>query len=273
MFERVLLVQNADDDWHDASSVVQALVPCGMEEAIALYVVNPGRQIGFDSDVFERMVACKRNAESQFAALGRGLTGPCRCRIELGELPFETRRVAVEEGATLVVVRAVGGLIGAKRVHDIMDLVPLPVLVVGEPGSTRDTSGGFFERVLVAVDFSKASLEALGLVRRICRSSAKTVIVAQVKRHSNEITMPEVSERFLRLKAEFEFIGVPIRTTIAAGPEFAAIQSIGNRENVSCVIVGYKGRQFLSDLMHGSISTALMRNPFRPALMVPGSSC
>ena len=172
--------------------------------------------------------------------------------------------------------RAVEKLLAAETTLRVMRHASVPVLAV---------AGGFdgsAECVVVATDFSPRSALAaqaalplladgatLHLVHAWQRSSLRTpAIVEKEQRYADAIP-----ERFDRLRAVLDIPdGVRVTTNTLEGGVAEGLLEFAERSNADLIVAGRQGLSFLTRLLVGSVTTALVRGAHCSVLVVPDPS-
>lgn len=201
-------------------------------------------------------------------------------------------RIASEKHCSMIVVGSHGhNLAGAMflggTATEILHQTTKPILIIhlkededaGQAvcvGKGRD----FRRHVLYATDFSDHSYRAFDYVRKVVESGALNVTLLHVQDKArlgdhlknrleefNEIDR----ERLEVLKGKLKDIGnAQINIEISYGSPIEEILKRVNAGKVSLVIMGSRGRGFVSELFLGSVSHNTARHSEAPVLLISG---
>jgi nucleotide-binding universal stress UspA family protein len=184
-------------------------------------------------------------------------------------------------GASLLVMglgrhRAVEKLLAAETTLRVMRHSSAPVLAI-DAGFD-----GVPKRVVVATDFSARSAIAAQAVIPLLddgatlhlvhvwqpSGSSAPSIVAMEKRYADTI-----AERFARLRAVLAVPpGVSVTTSTVEGNVVERVLEFADSANADLLVAGRQGLSFLTRLMVGSVTTALIRGARCSVLVVPEPS-
>lgn len=207
-------------------------------------------------------------------------------RVESGAASRSITRVAGERGARLAVVGRRGH---ARLAHVLLGSVservvrtaPCAVLVVPEETASANPPG----RLLVGVDFSRASREALDVAVRLARDlgARRGLVVAhaypgerqlylegwsELARHASWPYDQEALESWAapRLAA-----GVEMDARVVDGPPETALVEVARSSQCDWIVVGVQGRTALADLLIGRTTDRVLKLADRPVLAVPST--
>ncbi len=286
MFRSLLFPTDFSAEAEQLTKCLHEMKPLGVEEIVLLHVVELGPQIGFASDTFEQMLACKTDAEGRLAELKERIEKSdirCRWRLELGKPALEIVRVAVEERVSLIAMGTHGhgflrgALIGSVS-HDVIRHAPVPVLVLkvvvmGELGTTdcAFVCQHILRRVLFPTDFSDCAAEAFSRVKQLRTAGVNEVVVLHVreKRKWDEgEDEGAVRDRMQLIRSQLEFLGFTVTTIIADGNPAATIDRVAREQDVSLIVIGSHGRSAAEDVLLGSVSDAVICRHAKPVLVI-----
>ncbi|RBY75477.1 universal stress protein [Geodermatophilus sp. TF02-6] len=179
---------------------------------------------------------------------------------------YQFARTAQEQGADLVVVgsRGLGGV--RATLGSVSELVvqvsPVPVLVVPHPLTTAEWSAAASGPVVVGTDGSAGADRAVAAAAALFPGRERLLVAVAEPDDGPGPTAPDGAE----------LITVPCsgrpgsaRATAATLAEIAAQRGAG------VVAVGNRGRSASRELLVGHVSRALLHCAHRPVLVVPGS--
>lgn len=223
-------------------------------------------------------------------AVDRGIS--VHTRIATGIPSEEVLSASIEEAQDLIVVGTRGKtglahvLLGSTA-ERIIRGAPCPVLAVR--GTTKNEESveqrrrhpGNLERILVPVDFSDGSLDALeyaALVAQRSKASLKLLHVLEPISYGLDFTLPhgtqresmkaEHAKRLSDLASALASAGVPSEFQIVGGLPIDSILDTARTQVADVIVMGTHGRRGLSHALFGSIAEAVLRKSSCPVLTV-----
>lgn len=223
-------------------------------------------------------------------AVDRGISA--HTRIATGIPSEEVLSVATGEDPDLIIVGTRGKtglthvLLGSTA-ERIIRAAPCPVLAVraqpyGEEqavGNRRDPT--HLERILVPVDFSDCSLDALeyaALVAQRSKAALTLLHVLEPISYGLDFTFPHKAtresikaghtKRVGDLVSALASAGVPSECLIVGGLPTDSILDAARKQPADLIVMGTHGRRGLSHALFGSIAEAVLRKSSCPVLMV-----
>ncbi len=137
-----------------------------------------------------------------------------------------------------------------------------------------------FEKILVAVDGSSASMRAVECARKMAKLTNATVILVHAFPKVSELLgEPNLSETIARhiekahdlvdpLAESLQAEGVQTVTEILQGPPADAILNVADARDVDLIIMGARGLGSLGSLLLGSVSQKVMSHAACPVMVV-----
>lgn len=195
----------------------------------------------------------------------------------------EVARVVVEQarlgGSELIVMGlnrhgTTGRLLGRDTVRGVMSLGGVPVLAV------RPELTGLPKRVVVPMDFSRASIRAAHLARRIIGENGLMTLLFVESRSSGKKQESDEGLELIHsrgLAAVFEQVvaslrpsaGVSIDTVIRTGEPAPEIARFCDEYGADLVAVGSQSHRFLDRLLLGSVAKAIAGDGRWSVLVTP----
>lgn len=223
-------------------------------------------------------------------AVDRGISA--HTRIVTGIPSEEVLAVATQEDPDLIIVGTRGrtGLVHVllgSTAERIIRSAPCPVLAAraqpyGEEqavGSRRDPT--HLERILVPVDFSDCSLDALEYAALIAQRSKAALILLHVLEpisYGLDFTFPRKAKResikaghtrrLSDLVSALLSAGVPSEFLMVGGLPIDSILDAARTQTADLIVMGTHGRRGLSHALFGSIAESVLRKSSCPVLMV-----
>jgi nucleotide-binding universal stress UspA family protein len=286
MFTKILVVTDPTADSLEVVKSLTGLRAFGTRECVLFHCFSIPQVIAFPDEMVEHY---KRMLDKQKQILERqGFH--VTMRVVPGLIEHEMPRVAIEEGATVLVVAAyehtlTSELIGGSGFACVaMYHATVPVLVLrltkGEDDRTLCVTGknGYLEHVLYPTDFSDNAEYAFTHLEKAVQSGAgevtllhvqdKTKMDSHLKDRLEEFQEID-KERLERMKARLEKLGsAQVHIELPYGiPKAEVIDRA--QSGVSLVIMGSHGRGFVRELFLGSVSHNVARHAKAPVLFVP----
>lgn len=204
----------------------------------------------------------------------------------------EVSAVAQTQEAELIVVGTRGKtglehiLLGSTA-ERIIRMAPCPVLTVptvqqrAEGSTSTEKPNIPPKRMLVPVDFSDCSLDALeygALVAQRSQASITLLHVLEPVSYGLDFTLPrvtkrehartELTRRLSKLASTLTSAGVPSDFAISGGPAADSILDTARSRLGDLIIMGTHGRRGLSHTLFGSIAESVLRRSSCPVLTV-----
>lgn len=220
-------------------------------------------------------------------ALKHGISA--ETKIATGIPSEEVVAAATNEHPELIVVGTRGKtglahvLLGSTA-ERIIRSAPCPVLAVQDevPGDDGvDRRPPTLKRILVPVDFSDCSLDALEygvLVAQRCKASITIVHVMEPVSYGLDFTLPhvakreqirtELTEKLAKLVSALADAGVSSDFALSGGLPTDAILDKARAQSTDVIVMGTHGRRGLSHLLFGSVAEAVLRKALCPVLTV-----
>jgi nucleotide-binding universal stress UspA family protein len=229
--------------------------------------------------------ATRQLVDVKARAADRGLS--VESRIATGIPSEEVLATAKAEETELIVVGTRGKtglehvLLGSTA-ERIIRMAPCPVLAVP---AVRQHAGGTSKatvtRMLVPVDFSDCSLDALeygALVAQRSKASIKLFHVLEPVSYGLDFTFPQVAKRehirtevmgrLSDLVSVLTSAGVASDFAISGGLPADSILDTARSQSVDVIVMGTHGRRGLSHVLFGSVAESVLRRSSYPVLTV-----
>lgn len=207
---------------------------------------------------------------------------PPRIHIAFGSIASSVARVAADRRATLIVVGAaphqrLKHIVAGERAAQILRSSAAPVLSVA-PGFDA-----LPDKVVVAVDFSPASLRAAETALLLAASDATITLMhvlspllgdmplRGIGSHDSD-TPQRVFGRFVDELRPFVSHGVTVETHVRTGDDVEGIIDSAARRGAELVVVGTHGPRLLGRILVGSVASGVLHNAAQSVLAVPPPS-
>lgn len=236
------------------------------------------------------MQATEGLARLKARAADRGIA--IRTRIETGIPSEQVLAAAAAEDAELIIVGTTGKsglahvLLGSTA-ERIIRTAPCPVLAVRMGGSGAEHTTGSpsrsasLDRILVPVDFSDCSLDALEYAVAVAQRAQAAVMLLHVMEpaaYGLDFTVPHkvarehereaLTERLAGLVAALEAANVKSESLVRGGLPRDSILETARAWSADLIVMGTHGRRGLSHALYGSVVESVLRKSHCPILTV-----
>ena len=139
-------------------------------------------------------------------------------------------------------------------------------------------------KILLPIDGSKSSLNAVKYVAKLAKNSRSPVNVTLVSVHDDiglshvkqfvsksvvDDYLREISEKELKpAQKVLDMAGVKHNMAIRRGPISQEIIALANKDKVDMIVMGAKGRSGLLDVLMGSVAQRVSSSAKQPVLLV-----
>jgi len=209
-------------------------------------------------------------------------------RIATG-IPSEEVNAAAQADETDLIIMGTRGKTGLAHVllgstaERVIRTAPCPVLAVHMVKDEAPVGHGgvSLERILVPIDFSDCSLEALEyavMVARQAKASIELLHVLEPVSYGLDFTLGHAADREQkreRLKKSLQNIsdalsaaGITVRNHLRGGLPADSILDDARTSGSDLIVMGTHGRRGLSHVMAGSVAEAVLRRTRCPVLTV-----
>lgn len=236
--------------------------------------------------------ATQELVELKARAADRGVSA--ETKIATG-IPSEEVLAAVRGEEPELIVVGTRGKTGLAHIllgstaERIIRAAPCPVLAVRARLHDEEKTGGLrhnppvIERILVPIDFSDCSLDALeygALVAQRSKASVRILHVLEPVSYGLDFTLPHVAKRdhdrtaitkrLSDLTAALTSAGLVSDFVVAGGLPADSILNAALAPDVGLIVMGTHGRRGLSHALFGSVTEFVLRKASCPVLTVRG---
>ncbi|MBH0176877.1 MAG: universal stress protein [Nitrospira sp.] len=236
------------------------------------------------------MQATEDLARLKARAAGRGIT--VHTRIETGIPSEQVLAAAAAEEVDVIIVGTAGKtglahvLLGSTA-ERIIQTAPCPVLAVRIDRSGVEHTGGStnrpasLDRIVVPVDFSDCSLDALEYAAAMAQRAQASVMLLHVMEpvfYGLDFTVPlpaaqehkreAFTERLAGLVAALNAANVKSESLIRGGLPRDSILDAARAWSADLIVMGTHGRRGLSHAFYGSVVESVLRQSHCPILAV-----
>lgn len=278
LMEKVLLATDFSDSARNLQYCVGELKGLGLKEVVLTHVVD------IQSSALASTVLQKHNQEvledekKKLTKMGLEV----KVRVELGYPPQKIVETAREEKVSLILVGSHGKgflreLLLGSTAFDIIRSSDIPVYVekyryregeVAEPVCSNRLGS-----VLVPVDFSQCSEEALEKVLSFGKKIEKVTLVAVIESSEDpeelEKTKKEYDYSLEEIAGRFKKIGVSVVSRVEVGLASEKIMEVADEVGTTMIVLSTRGAGRLQRLFLGSTADAVARRSRYPTLLIP----
>jgi len=289
MFEKILL---PTDFSADSERVLQCVreIP-GARDVVLLHVIDAtrpsltGGDMEQEKEQVEKLLLARQH-ELEKNGIIRGeiavevITNP----LMQGDVPLTILERAETEDVSLIMMGARGRntiqniLLGSVSAN-VIRRAKVPVLLMRFPPAReqQERHRSLFSRVLVPVDFSRPSDNALLLLRRF-PVAGQVILLHVVDRGESEA---EISARVDEARTKLEAIqaglvaaGMSVEVRVQVGYPPEEVHAAAERDDISLILMSPQGEGWTREiraLFVGSTTNAVIRRVTRPVLIAAGT--
>ena len=209
-----------------------------------------------------------------------------KVKIEIGSTYEKINEVAEEEDVDLIIIGARGeswareAFLGSTT-SNVIRTTKKPVLIGKvefiervDKIVCRSLCERAFRKVLFPTDFSRHSEKAFDFLKKMRPAGVESVILVHVVETGKNAaeTMENRKKAIESLKVieeELKRLGIECASHVHIGIPSKEILKIAEREDVSMIIMGTRGRGKIASLLLGSTAEAVAREARKPVLVVP----
>lgn len=284
MFERILFPTDFTEYSLKTAEYVWGLQGAGVQEVLLVHVMDI---VGVEAPVAAQI---EKKLQSRLDELAERikLHGLNVRTMLLSGVPFlEILRVSEEEEVTLIVMGSHGKspldeiLLGSTS-ERIVRKARVPVLVIryqmfeGKHDIKLEKfSEESFQKLLYPTDFSVCSAKAFDYIKRFTGVGMEEVVVLNTIEPSKftepqamENARKEAQSRLDKIKEQLEMIGIKCHTFVEFGDPTQKVLELSERESVSMIVMGSRGRGLVQGQLLGSVSSETIRRARRPVLVI-----
>jgi len=287
MFEKVLLPTDFSADSQKVLGYVKAIP--GVREVILLHVVDATRQSvkgwthGPAIENAKILLEENRQALEKSGVKAEVAIETIVNTITQGDIPLTIREKADSENVSLIAMGARGKntiqeiLLGSVSASVIRHAT-CPVLLMRFPPGSRagDKTPGLFERILVPLDFSGPSRDAIALLKQIPSPGQVFLLHVVDKGESEEeiqAAVKDAREKLSPIQKDLASAGIAAETMVHVGYPPDEINATAERSDITLILMSPQGvglTRELKALFIGSTTNAVMRRAHRPVLIAAG---
>lgn len=200
--------------------------------------------------------------------------------VRLGIPSVEIAEMAESEKVDLIVIPNLGeslwrvAFVGSTATN-LARATKKPILILKYHTTGEDRfelpfkCAEIFKRPLVAVDFSKCSVKILSAVKQFEELVEDGLLVHSVDYGKVEELEHNIQIARQNLEKSIRGIKGPFKYEVLVGTASQAIIGTATVRRSTLVVIGKKGRSFITDLLLGSTAERIIRDSNFPVLLVP----
>ncbi len=278
IFSKVLLATDFSKPSLQLLDCITELNTHGLKQVVLVHVIDvniPGgaalTMMKYDEDTLT-------HTKERLEAIGLEVD----VKVVVGFPAYEIVRIAEEEKASLIAVASHGNNI-IKRIFlgetalDVLRTSTVPVIIEKfidiDKESCAVICANRFKRILLPVDFSLSSNRVLEEIKDLAGEIDELLLLSVIEKARDSRDLERITAereaRLQELKNQFEALGIKTRTLLEQGSASPHIVDTAEREDVSLIVMGRRGRGKIKELLLGSTAHAVARRAGRPVLIIP----
>ncbi|SCZ12062.1 universal stress protein [Alkaliphilus peptidifermentans] len=277
LMKKVLIATDFSPAAQKLFNCIEELKNMGLEEAVIVHVVDI--RIGEGSTS-----ALQSNGEERLNEIVTKLEGygiHTKTYTPIGFAATEIVQIAKAEEVSLILIgsrgkSAIKEIFLGSTTFDVIRLTDVPVLVEKykkEKEEIENVCINKFQKILLPIDFSDCSSLITQKIMTL-PPGVEEVILLSVVDHgesNDELERKKIQykERLQKIADEFTINGINSRIEVVDGIPSKVITEVADRELVTAIAMGTRGRGLIKALLLGSTSDAVARISSRPVLLIP----
>lgn len=284
MFEKVLFPTDFSDYSKKTVEYVWGLKGVGVEEIVLVHVMDlVGVEAPIAAQIETKLMANLEEIADKIRSHGLEVKS-----LLLSGVPFlEILRVSEEEEVNLIVAGSHGKspldeiLLGSTS-ERIARKAKMPVLLIRykmfeDPHDIKleKFSEESFQKILYPTDFSVCSAKALDYIKRFTEVGMTEVVILNTiepKKYDEPQMMENVilesQSKLDRIADQLKHLGIECTTIVEVGEPTNKLLEVSEREKVSMIAMGSRGRGLVQGQLLGSVSSETIRRAKRPLLLI-----
>lgn len=279
MIKTILLPTDFTIESQDLLACIREFKKVGLEKVILLHVVDIFHAQGL-APRFERHA---REKIEEYKVFLDQLEIESETIVQQGDIQKTIAYVADDKNADCIVMGATtsgiikGRLLGrtteyiARTSKKILLVEKYDSLKSLEENTFKKACSAKFDRVLVPLDFSEESMEALKKISQL-EGVVKDLILVNViervdnieelemKKHDNLTKLKELSKDLERFNLKYH---------VTAGVPSEEIDKLADEENATLIALTTHRKGLIKDILIGSTAENLLRKTVKPVLLIP----
>lgn len=285
-FKKILFVTRFEDLCYDALQSLMDLEKVALEHVVFMNVIERDKvamyRTGYkkDEEIKLREAANIRFIDWAETLFERGLE--VGVYITVGSVVSQVIKAAEKEEADLIVIgRSQKGvfekLYSGSDIAEILRRASIPVLVFKYMGEGIKTLDKPFEKPLLAMDWSAASLKAVEYLKAL-KDVMPNISLAHVTSDS-ELTgatsmaiqklRKETRKRLDKIADKFEAEGIGARSHVYVGEPEREIERAARDNQATMIVLGSSGKPALVERWIGSLPRKIAEGSIYPTLLIP----
>ena len=263
MFDKVLLATDLSEEADGLLPCFYSLCPDDDTEVAVAHIFKDKEDAEPGSSSFKKV---QSRVRAVVAELRRAGYENAREIYRSGEVFEQLTEIADDEDAGLIMVASHGkGFFKSA-------LLGSTTFEVEDAGDEL-LQKNLLHRILVPTDFSLKSLSALDVIRMLREHISEVVFVHVVERSRSqddlEDKMKTASNRLQELVDEMKIFGIKAKFHVRKGAASKEILRIGEKEDVSLIVMAKTGAGLVKGLVMGSTAQNVTLNSERSLLLLP----
>ncbi len=278
LIEKVLLATDFSASARNLEHCVKEFQGLGLREVVLTHVVDV-QDSAMASTVLQRHN--KEALEEEKERLLQ-LGVEVKVRVELGYPPQKIVDIARRENVSLILVGSHGKgflreLLLGSTAFDIIRSSEIPVYVekyqAGEGHNVEPFSPHRLQNILVPIDFSYCSEEALEKVLALGRNVGQVNLVAVIESSEDQEELEKNRKEYQysleEMSRRFHDLDIPVYSRVEVGVASEKIMEVAGATGASMIVLSTRGTGRLQRLFLGSTADAVARRSQQPTLLIP----
>ncbi len=284
--KKILFVTRFEDLCYDALQALLDLEKASLEHVVFMNVIERDKvatyRTGYkkDAEIKLRETANIRFIDWAEALFERGME--VGVYITVGSVVSQVIKAAEKEEADLIVIgRSQKGVLeklySGSDIAEILRRVPTPVLVYKYMGEGIKTLDQPFEKPLLAMDWSPASLKAVEYLKTL-KDVMPAISIAHVtsdKALTGSSSMEiqklrkETRKKLDEIADQFEAQGIDARSHVYIGEPVEEIEKAARENQATMIVLGSSGKSAWAERWIGSMPRKIAEGSIYPTLLIP----
>jgi len=279
VFEKVLVSTDFSAPSNQLIHCVEEFKCLGVKEVVLTHVVD-FRTAGLSMEAFRIHDEEKLDQERQhYENLGIS----AKTKVTIDNPAPEIVHIAEEEKASLIIIASHGqGIIKqvflGSTVRDVVRLSTIPVLVEKftnlESEACTPTCALKLQHILIPVDFSECSYQAIELVKSFGKQVQKVTLITVIEGARNRpdlyAQMKQAETQLEVAQVDFQYIGIDVNIRIEQGIPSHHIIRVAEETSVTLIVIPKKGKGTIGELLIGSTAQSVAQRSKIPVMVLPG---
>ena len=277
MFSKILYpLDFSTSSLHALKSIIPQLIKMGVKQVFLVYVYEGMIMDEGEADLITSYYLEKLN---EYAEDFKDLKANIETIVEVGIASEKIADIAIKLDIDLIVIPSKGEnilreMFLGSTASNLTRLSKKPILLLKYEWDKKTKQivsecncENIFKKPLVALDFSKCSVELISLLKYF-NEFIKEIVVAHVIDYGKHEEIGKLIEESKRnIEKYIKTLTKPYIKRVSYGIASKNIMKIADEDECSLIIIGKRGRSHIKDLLLGSTAERLTRESKKPILL------